>query len=373
MARDLRAREQQIALAGEAASLGFWLRDFVRNEIWASDQFRALFGFGPSERVDVDKFFQRLHPDDREQTLRMLEKAQQEDGRYQTEYRLLLPDGAMRWISSRGRVEFDPRGQPIRLRGVSIDVTRSKQAELERQAHRDEVVHLLRVASLGELSSALAHELIQPLTAILSNAQAAQLVLAREQCDLAQMREIMGDIVADDQRATEVISRMRLLLQKHEFRPDALDANELIKEVLKLMNYDLIGRGVLVVTELTSGLPSIRGDRVQLQQVLINLILNAGDAMALQAAHSRTLTLQSRVVEGCVQISVMDTGTGIPRGDEEKIFERYHSTKPRGLGLGLSLSRSIMHAHGGRLWAENHASGGASFHLTSPVWKADSR
>jgi len=254
-----------------------------------------------------------------------------------------------------------------------LDITQRKQAELEAQEHRGEVARLLRAASLGELSSALAHELNQPLAAILYNAQAAQLFLARGEFDMEEIRHILGDIVTDDQRASEVIRRLRALLTKGEFQPQLLDANELIQEVLKLMNHDLIARKVGVITQFTPGLPSIRGDRVQLQQVLINLILNAGDAMSQRPRHVRTLTLGScRVTGAGVEISVADTGSGIPPGGEEKIFEPYHTTKPQGLGLGLSLSRSIVFAHGGRLWAENRAGGGAVFHCTIPEWRGES-
>jgi two-component system, LuxR family, sensor kinase FixL len=232
---------------------------------------------------------------------------------------------------------------------------------------------LLRVASLGELSAALAHELNQPLAAILSNANAALLSLAQDHYDLEEFRNILRDIIRADERASEIIVRVRGLLKKAVFHPEKLDANDLIKEVLKLMNHDLAVHEIRVITEPTADLPSIRADRVQLQQVLMNLILNASDAMSLQADGARILTLRSCLIVGNgVQISVTDTGSGIPPGNEEKIFEQYHTTKPEGLGLGLSLSRSIVLAHRGRLWAENQASG-ATFHLMIPAWTDDLR
>jgi two-component system sensor kinase FixL len=214
----------------------------------------------------------------------------------------------------------------------------------------------------------------QPLTAILSNAQAAQRFLAQEKSDPAEIRDILQDIVADDQRASEVIRRLRTLLKKGEFQPQALDVNELMQEVLKLMQHDLTTREVAVVTEFAAGLPPVRGDRVQLQQVLINLVLNASDAMTLTAAAERKLTLRSLPGESrAIQISVSDTGSGFAPGAKEKIFEPYHTTKAEGLGLGLSLSRSIITAHGGHLWAENRTEGGATFHFTLPEWKGDAR
>jgi two-component system, LuxR family, sensor kinase FixL len=374
MSRDLTASQQRITLAAEAAKLGFWSRKSGQDELWATDQWRALLGFAKSDRLNYEDFLQRLHPDDRDSAHHALTEASRRDGRYRTEHRVLLPDGQMRWISSQGRVEFDGYGQPIRFQGVSLDVTHSKQAEVEAQEHRNEVAHLLRVASVGELSAALAHELNQPLTAILSNAQAAQLFLARDDVDLEVIREILRDIVTDNQRAGEVISRLRNLLKKSEFQPQELNANELIGEVLKLMKHELTARAVRVVTEFNDDRPLIVGDRVQLQQVLINLILNANDAMSREADNARTLTLSTnRVDNRSIRISATDTGSGIPPGHEEKVFEPYHTTKAQGLGLGLSLSRSIIRAHGGRLWAENRAAGGATFHFTIPEWESRAR
>jgi len=374
LARELRESEQRITLAAEAANLGFWFREFAGDEIWASDRWRAMFGFAKSERLDLARILQRLHPDDREGVRRTLAKAIESGGSYETEYRVVLPDGRMRWIASRGRAEFNGSIKPVRVRGVSLDITHRKEAELEVQSQRNQLAHLMRVAALGELSSALAHELTQPLTAILSNAQAAQLFLAQNKSDPVEMRDILEDIVADDQRASEVIHRLRTLLRKGVLQPQALDMNRLIQEVIKLMQGDLKARAVSVVSELTDGLPPTCGDRVQLQQVLINLVLNAGDAMAQNLANSRRLILRSSRGEGnVIQISVADTGSGIPPGCEEKIFEPYHTTKAAGLGLGLSLSRSILLAHGGRLWAENRAEGGATFYFTLPEWKGDAR
>jgi PAS domain S-box-containing protein len=365
--RALRARDQQISMAAETANIGFWSRDFEREDFWASDKWRALFGFTSSEPLHLDKFLQRLHPNDRETTLQALANAYQGDGSYETEHRVVLPDGQVRWLACQGRLVLNEDNQPLRLQGVSLDITRRKLAELEAQAHRNEAAHLLRVTSLGELSSALAHELKQPLTAILSNAQAAQLLLARDNFDLQQVREILSDIVADDKRAAEVIDRLHLLIKRRAFQPQALEANQLIRDVLQLMNHELAAHSVRVVTELTAGVLSIRGDRVQLQQVLLNLILNAVDSMSQPTKNDRTLTLRSRRMGGnVIQISVADTGHGIPLGDEETIFESYYTTKPGGLGLGLPLSRSILIAHGGHLRAESQGSSGATFHCTIP-------
>jgi two-component system, LuxR family, sensor kinase FixL len=367
----LQASERQITHAAQAANLGFWVLKYSRNEVWATDQMRALFGFTKSQKLRLEDVIQRLHPDDRETAHQMLVKAAQGDGKYRVEHRVVLPNGQQNWLVCQGSIEFDGSGQPLRLLGVSMNLVDDKQTELQAATHRNEVTHLLRTASVGELSSALAHELYQPLSAILSNAQAAQLLIARGNFELQQIGDILDDIVQDDKRASEVISRMRTLMKKGGFKPQELHANELIQEVLKLMRYDLMAHKVRVVTEFAAALPLIRGDRIQLQQVLINLILNAIDAMSHQADSNRTITLRTEGTERCfAQISVADTGTGVQSGAEDQIFQPYYTTKPNGLGLGLSLSRAILLAHGGQLWSENGAFGGAIFYLAVPFHDA---
>ncbi len=367
----LQARDLLISVAADAAKMGFWVRDFDREHFWASDLWRAMFGFTSSEALHIEKFLQRLHPEDRDPTRQTLESACQGDGNYHSEHRVVLPDGQVRWLSCQGRIEFNEANQPLRLLGVSLDITRRKLAELEAQAHRNEAAHLLRVASLGELSSTLAHELRQPLTAIMSNAQTAQLLLDREGANLQEVRDIISDIVADDRRAGEIIERMHTLAKKRDFDPQPMDANQLIRDVLRLMKYELMSRSVRVVTELSAAVLDIRGDPVQLQQVLINLVLNAIDSMSKSPQQEHTLTFRSlRLQDDVIQISLSDTGGGIPPGDEETIFESYYTTKPGGLGLGLSLSRSILSAHGGQLRAETGAALGATLHCTLPEWKS---
>jgi two-component system, LuxR family, sensor kinase FixL len=198
------------------------------------------------------------------------------------------------------------------------------------------------------------------------------LLLARKNQDLGEIHGILHDILVDDRRASEIIRRLRNLYKKSEFQPEALDTNQLIQEVLKLMHYDLRAHSVSVVAQLTPDLPRIRGDRVQVQQVLINLILNAIDAMMQSEGGIRTLTPSSSLDnDGRVRLSIADSGVGIAVGKEEEIFQPYHTTKPQGLGLGLSVSRSIARAHGGLLWAEARVSG-ATFHFTVPIWTNDS-
>ena len=240
-------------------------------------------------------FLQRLHPDDREIFQRAVAKATSGDGHYEAEFRVVVPDGRMRWIISRGKVEFNSGGKPVRVRGVSTDITARKQAEAETLQQRSELAHLSRVTMLGELSGSMAHELNQPLTAILSNAQAAQRFLAHEDADLNEVRDILKDIVEQDNRAGEIIRRLRLLLKKGEVRHQPLDLNDVVQEVLKLIRSDLVNQSVVAHTELATDLPPVKGDRVQLQQVLLNLVMNACDAMNGNAPADRQLVVRTEL------------------------------------------------------------------------------
>ncbi|HEY7091320.1 MAG TPA: ATP-binding protein [Tepidisphaeraceae bacterium] len=247
---------------------------------------------------------------------------------------------------------------------LGSDVVESSRAET-REA---ELTHLARVALLGELSASLAHELNQPLTAILSNAQAAQEFLANGAPDLDEVRGILKDIVDEDRRAGEIIRRLRLLFRKGQVQFEAIDLNELVLEVLKLMNSNLVNHGVAVHTELKSSLPRVSGDRVQLQQVLINLIVNASDAMAGEEIPDRQLSVSTRY-DGTngVDLCVADTGCGIRTDPLDQIFEPFHTTKPNGMGLGLAVCRTIISAHAGKLWATNNPDRGACLHVAIPA------
>ena len=272
----------------------------------------------------------------------------------------------MRWIGARGKVEFNGDRKPLCMRGVSIDITERKDAEAEAAQHRAELAHLTRVTTLSELSGSLAHELNQPLAIILSNAQAAQRLLVQSPPDVEEVRDILTDIVSEDRRAGEVITRLRALLKRGETTLLPLALNEAVEEVVQLTNADLIGRGVTVTRELATELPAISGDRVQLQQVVLNLILNGADAMLANPPGTRRLHIATARHDGAVRVSVRDEGCGLPT-NVEQLFEPFFTTKPHGLGMGLAICRSIIGAHHGRLWAEPHAERGAIFHLELPV------
>lgn len=284
------------------------------------------------------------------------------------EERITDANGKIRWLQTIKRPIIGKDGTAHQLLGSATDITERKRAELDGMRQRNELAHLSRMTMLGELSGSLAHELNQPLTAILANAQAAQRFLADDMPDVEQVREILHDIVMDDERAGEVIHRLREMLRKGETRRQPLEANTLVQEILKLIHSDLIIRGVSVSTDLEPDLPSIMGDRVQLQQVILNLVVNGAEAMSGEGAHGRKLLIRTEQVEaGSVRLSVRDEGTGISTEAMARLFEPFYTTKTNGLGLGLSICRSIIMAHDGMLWAMNNADRGATFYFSLPA------
>ena len=259
--------------------------------------------------------------------------------------------------------------QRLHLLGeVFANALARKQGELEAQRLRQELTHIGRVSALGEFTASLAHELNQPLTAILNNARTAQLLLAANAVNLGEIRDILADIVADDQRAGEVIQRLRAMLKKGDPEHVSLDLNELIGEVAWLVRSDALLRHVSMSLELAPDLPRIRGDRVQLQQVVLNLVLNGLEAMREPGAGERILVIRTaRVGAAAVRVEVRDSGTGIDAKDVDRMFQPLYTTKAEGLGMGLTISRTIVDAHGGRMEATNNAHGGATFRFTLPV------
>jgi PAS domain S-box-containing protein len=364
-----RVTEERMSLATESAQLVLWDWDLTRDIVWIED--RGIFGFPPNTAIDHSTLGGSVHPDDLAVRDAAIQRAVTNGGHYESEFRVILRDGSARWISARGRSPTPVlNNKPTRILGVAIDITHQKQAAADAQLQREELAHLSRVATMNALSGSLAHELNQPLTSILANTYAGATIATKDTPDLAELRAIFADVGSAASRAGDIIDRMRTLLRRGQVALQPVDVKESLEELLRLTRTDLIARGVSVtVTDLTSGdLPAAMTDRVQLQQILLNLIKNACDAMQANAPEDRKLTLTTAVEQHGLLIGVLDSGVGLP-DDVESLFQPFHSTKEGGLGLGLSICRTLVTAHGGRLWAEPRPQRGAAFYVALPLAK----
>src|SRR5262249_34580368 len=263
----------------------------------------------------------------KEYVLRSFVEGQGEIQIPELEYRMYHADGTLRWFLTRATVERNPNGSPRRIVGTAMDVTKRKTAELEAEGHRRRPARLARVSTLGEISATLAHELSQPLTSILSNAQAGRLLLDRESPDLAEIGRILDDITSEDHRAGEVIRHIRTLLRKGTPQVQDVDVNPVVEEILALMRGDLISRSVTVSTSVEEGIRRVRANPVELQQVLLNLILNACDAMEKNSRKDRTVTITTRRESSGVVVAVSDAGFGIPGDCMDSLFKPFFTTK----------------------------------------------
>jgi signal transduction histidine kinase len=289
-------------------------------------------------------------------------------------FRIIHPGGAIREIHSVGHPILSPSGELIEFVGTVIDVTERKQATEERERLRQAHEHLARVnrvTTMGELTASLAHEVNQPIAAAVTNANTCLRWLTRDQPDLEEARAAASRIVKDATRAADIVSRIRLQFQKGILQREPVDVNEVIREMIALLEGEAMRYGISVGTELAPHLPPILGDRVQLQQVTMNLIVNSVDAMK-DVDGTREITIKSqRMKNDELQVSVSDTGIGLPSKQADQIFNPFFTTKPHGTGMGLRISRSIIESHGGRLWAGDNSPRGATFHFTLPI-KAES-
>jgi PAS domain S-box-containing protein len=345
-----------------------WMADATGSEIVVSPNTAQVTGFEAGELTagGMEGWLARVHPDDVASVHERYEALKRTRTPYDVEYRVRHRDGHWIWIHDCALSVYEHDGL-VHFAGVLIDVTERKQAELEVQQQREVLTHLTRVATLGELSGALAHELSQPLTAILTNAQAALQFLAREPANLTELREILNDIVDENRRAGDFIHRLRALLRKGETPRQPLDLNDVASDVLRLLRSELIAQGVAVTTELAPRLPKVHGDPVALQQVLLNLMVNACDAMQLEPALERRMSIRTSRDGDGVRMAIADRGAGLPTENSERVFEPFFTTKVHGLGLGLVICQSIVAAHGGHLSAANNADRGATFWFTLPA------
>jgi len=359
----LKASEQRMILAAQAAKLAMWVWDVSR------DQIRGVIAFQPpltptgNRPVRFADVLAAVHPSDRDEVNRKLQDAVSANRGVDMQYRTLMQDSHVRWLAVRGQP--DPLSDK-RWLGVVLDITEQKQAEAQAEQDRMALLHVTRVSMLGQMLGSIAHQLNQPLGAILANAQASQQVLTREPVDLMQAKEICDDIVTEVQRAGEVINRLNALFKRRPMEVAQVDVNALVTDTLKLARPNLLTQQVVVKTELPETSLCVDGDRVQLQQVLLNLIINAADAMRSIPVLMRQLLIRTEQLSAAVGLTVTDHGTGIAPEDLPNVFEPFWSSKPSGMGLGLSICRSIVVAHHGTLVATNNPAGGATFSMTLP-------
>ena len=362
----LREDEERIALVAAAANLGFWHQDSATQRFWFSTHCRALFGLRDAE-VTPANILAAVHPEDVALASEALLGSAEANGSA-AEFRVVLPDGQQRWILSRSRSKQGDNANVPETSGVFIDVTARNAAELESEQQRRELAHLMRVSQVGELSGGLAHEITQPLTAILANAQAARMMLDCSPANLELIAEVLDDIIQEDHRAGEVIRRLRNLLKDGESNLEEVNLNDLVNSSVQLLHNELISRRVRLDRDLDPNLPAVVGDAVQLQQVLLNLVMNAIEAVHQMATARRVIVLKTqRCSDNMIEISVVDRGVGISPADQSRIFEPFFTTKERGLGLGLSICSTIVGRHHGTLAIENNPDGGATASIRVPV------
>lgn len=365
LARDLHESQARMQLAAQAADLALWEWDVARDEFWIAGPSQSGAGATPGEPLSLDSFLQSVHPDDRDATREAVVRAVESDVDLHVAYRLASADGTTRWIDVRGTVERDAGGRARLVRGASRDITARKSAEAELDLRRSELAHVQRVSTLEQLSSALAHQLSQPLGAILRNAEAADLLLREVPPDLDEIRAIVLDIRDDDQRAAAITNRMRALMKRRELKFEAIAVRTLIADVEALLRSEFQARGASLRVYVPPGLADVQGDRVHLQQVILNLVLNGLDAVEGKPDARRELVVRaSETGNGMVEIAVVDQGEGIPPDRLPHLFEPFFTSKAEGSGIGLSISKTIVELHGGRVWAEPNREGGATFRFT---------
>ncbi len=483
---DLRESKERIDLAANAAGLVVWTWDIPGDQVWLSDKDRALFGFSSSEKLDAERIRSVVHPEDRQLVRQLVEDSLTTSGEIESEYRVVLHDGKVRWVTRRARVELDAGGKPVWERGVLwditerrqaeekfrlaveaspigivlvndkgrivlvnaqaeklfgyareeimnqpveilvperfrgahpghrarflvapearamgagrelfarrrddsefpveiglnpiktsdgmlvlaaiVDISARKQAELDAQRHRSELAHLSRVSLMGEMAASLAHELNQPLAGIVSNAAAGQRFIDHGNITLPELRELLVDISADGRRASEVVRGIRSMVKKGAMIRQQINLNDVVEKVVRIVSPDALLRACEVKTSLEPTLPAIEGDPIQLQQVLLNLVINAFDAMRDTPAANRKVEITTEWNgDSAIRTTVRDYGVGISEETRERLFDPFFTTKAEGLGMGLAIVRSIVESHASKIVAENVEGGGARFHFS---------
>jgi len=366
---ELRRSEAYLAEGQKISHTGSWGWNVATGEVFWSEEHFRIFGFdSETYKPSYPKLLESVHRRDRTFVEQTVDRAVRERSDLEMHYRIVLTDGSTKYIHGLGHPVFDESGGLSGFIGTDMDVTERKHAEDALREAQAELAHVTRVMTMGELVASIAHEVNQPLGAIVTNGNACVRLLSRKAPDLDKSREVVGRMIRDGMRASEVIKRIRNLLQKTPSVKERLNINDTIQEVIALVGSDVVRSKIELQVELQDDLPGVLGERIQLQQVILNLILNAKDAMSGAQTNPRELQIRSgKDSAGAILVAVSDTGHGLDPDHVERIFEPFFTTKAEGMGLGLSISRTIVEAHGGTLWASPNEDKGATIQFIVPA------
>src|ERR1700676_3865505 len=361
----LRQSEAYLAEAQRLSKTGsFGWRPSTGELLWSEETFR-IFQYDRSTKPTLEVILQRIHSEDTALVKQTIERASQDGKNFEHEYRLVMPDNSVKYVHVVAHALSDKSGR-IEFVGAVMDVTERKCAEEALRQAQADLAYMSRVTTMGELTASLAHEIRQPISAAVTNAKTCLRWLGRDEPNVAEACEAASRIVKDVTRAADIIGRISSLFKKGALQRELVDVNELIQEMIVLLRSEANRYSISIRTELAEGLPKVMADRVQLQQVLMNLMLNAIDAMKETSGGSE-LAIKSETDDGQLLISVSDTGVGLLSEQGDQIFKAFFTTKDNGTGMGLPISRSIIESHGGRLWGASNSGRGATFQFTLPA------
>ena len=382
LAQELREREQEqrwlrrrieyLTLGQKITRTGSWAWNPSSGDLfWSREHFR-IFGVCPLRtEVSYDLLFGMVHPEERVRVEREFLGAVRAGRDVDVEYRIVRQDGEVKYIHGRAHPVFGTSGEVTEYVGTVEDITERRHGEESLSNMQAELARATRAITLGQLMASITHEVNQPLAALIANAGAGLRWLAGEKPRLGQARQALTRIVRDGNRASEVIARIRALVRRADAERNSLDLNGVIEDVIALLKTELRKNKVVLKTRLGANLPAVWGDKVQLQQVLLNLIMNAIESMSAVATRTRLLTIATRSDAAGVSVRVKDRGVGLDKGSLERVFEPFYTTKPQGMGIGLAISRTIVETHGGLLWATCNRGPGAMFEFRLPTARAD--